>query len=223
MTGFPAKRHPDTLIACIITAAQAGTNGKMIAAQLAAGELDGWPTAYQMPVNSVRYYVREHRKLTAARAPAEAIAQGLGPAIYTGAAKLTAEVLRRVNEAVDPKNKDSVTTDHLDDLAKTLKTLEVFIKHKPNRANTENQQPVTDPILKAANAQNPVTDTTLTTSENNGEHKHPSREAADNTTTTNNETMQVASQDAQQATGIQADWLRPNSTTPASVAGTDTA
>lgn len=159
---FPSKKHPDDLIAAIITASETGLHATEIQRKLRENHLAGWGRQYTMPLTTVRYYIREHRKEQALKARAVPLDQGLGPALYATATKLYLELNKRLEEAIQGKkpSKDAVPVETLDEIGKALKTLEAFVKLRPaQRATTENEdQAPTDPIITAAALLDSVSD-----------------------------------------------------------------
>lgn len=182
---FPSKKHPDDLIAAIITASETGLHATEIQRKLRENHLAGWGRQYTMPLTTVRYYIREHRKEQALKARAVPLDQGLGPALYATATKLYLELNKRLEEAIQGKkpSKDAVPVETLDEIGKALKTLEAFVKLRPaqrGKDQYEDQAP-TDPIITAAALLDSVTDPP----------QGPQQEARDEGSTTANDTQSV--------------------------------
>jgi hypothetical protein len=146
---YHTQKHPDELRAAIAAASERGLSGTQITAQLASGTLDGWDGRYEIPADTVRHYAREAKNDKLAREGSPSLEQGLGAALHKMAGRIFTEIERQFDAAM--KGQKSVPLETLDDMAKTLKTLEALAKHKPSSAprKTVDDAPA-DPILAAA-------------------------------------------------------------------------
>lgn len=61
-----ANKHPKELTELVATAVANGMTAAETQRQLAAGSLPGWPEAYEMPLETVRYYGKKERAKRAA-------------------------------------------------------------------------------------------------------------------------------------------------------------
>lgn len=146
---YHTQKHPDELREAIQAAGEAGLTGTDIWRRLRDGTLDGWEGTYSIPADTVRHYLREHKRDEMARNLSPSLEQGLSPALYKMATRIYTEIERQFDAAM--KGQKSVPLDTLDGMAKTLKTLEGLSKHKPTAAPKPRADDTpSDPILRAA-------------------------------------------------------------------------
>lgn len=124
--GLLTEKHPEKLRDAIKTAGAQGRKAATVRLELQAGTFPGWPHEYDMPLGTIRYYLREGRKDHARNSVSPTAKEGLRPGVDALALRIFGQLEDELKIVERQKTRD------MDRLGKVLDGLLKLSKLAPD-------------------------------------------------------------------------------------------